>query len=55
MSINLIPTTELIKRLPRRKITISGRRMTYKQWWNSTTDKNIRYWIRCHALRLLGY
>ena len=50
-------TLELFKQLPnpRRKVTIMGKRMTLRQHWNSTNDKNYRYNVRLATLQLLGY
>ena len=50
-------TLELFKQLPnpRRKVTIMDKRMTLRQHWNSTNDKNYRYNVRLATLQLLGY
>jgi hypothetical protein len=50
-----ISTVDLLKRVPRQRVTIDGKRKTYLRHYNETTDKNIRYIIRVKLLRMFGY
>ena len=50
-----IPTATLLKSVQRHKVVLLGRRMTWRQHFFSTEDKNARYAIRVALLKHLGY